>query len=1011
MKLNKLLKRQIKKFFPDTLPESDSFKQFLSAISDSYNSYERDHELADRAFKISEGEYIGINEQLKNEIELKKVSISKLQEAIAGIDGGEIKNGSDDLLDIVTYLKSQMEKRKMAEQELRKLSLVASANKNGVVFTSPDGPIFWCNEGFCKLTGFSPEEVIGKTPIDLLRGELTDKKNLQVMVDLFLGGENFDVELICYKKDKSHFWGRATGQSVFSEEGKVLQYFAVVEDITKEKESQEKIAEFEYRFRKALEKIGDNVWEHDVVTGKTYFSNSSNLLLGYTLNDSVDNATLWWQQIHPDDKGLLIDNIAKYKRGRIEHHNLEYRVIAKDGSVKWVLDKGVAIEKDASGKPLKVVGTHTDITERKLSEQALQMNEEKYRGIIANMNLGLLEVDNIEAIQYANQCFCDMSGYDLDEIVGKKASVLFARGENQEMVETKNELRKKGLSDVYEIAVKNKRGELRWWLISGAPRYNDVGELVGSIGIHLDITDQKNLELELYDARESAEQSAKAKETFLANMSHEIRTPMNAILGMGRQLSKTEMNDQQYFFLDTINKAAEHLLIVINDILDISKIEAGKLNLEHIGFKADEVIKHCLQVMSHRAEEKGLRLISEKAEGECPVFLGDPHRLTQVLFNLISNAVKFTEKGNVTISCKLLPPVKNTQTLSVSVKDTGIGMDEVFLDNLFQKFTQEDKTTARKYGGTGLGMSISKQLVELMDGEIEVKSKKGNGTTVTFIIPFTVGTAADLPEERKTVADRSILKGKKILLVEDNEMNRLVAITVLKNYGAIINEVVNGEEAINELKNSRYDLVLMDVQMPVMNGLEATETIRKEVNKDIPVIALTANAIKGESERCIQAGMNDFVSKPFEEDDLVYVIAKWLGKTGEMKKTKVITPINGSSEQPLYDLSKLVKLSNGDKKFVSKMVALFTNQVPTAVQDIRVAYKEKRFDSVKSIAHRIKPAIDNMGITSLHSGIRLIEQLAVNEPSSNELEDNINYLDEVITRVNEQLNTREIVEK
>lgn len=894
--------------------------------------------------------------------------------------------------------------RKENEQELKRLSLVASANKNGVVFTDTLGNITWCNEGFCSKTGFSEAEVIGKTPVELLHGQETDPKAMQKMIDLFFSGQNFDVELICYRKDGTNFWGRTKGQSVLNKKGAVLQYFAIVEDISVEKEAQLKIAEFEQRFRTALEKIGDNVWEHDMRTGETYFSNTSSEISGYLSGNPTENADIWWDQTHPEDRKLLVTNDILYRSGKIDHHSIEYRIIGKDGNERWVLDRGVVIEKTTDGKPLKIVGTHTNITERKKTEQLLKLNEEKYRSIIANMNLGLLEVDNEEIVQYANQSFCNMSGFDTDELIGKKASLLFTRGENSEMVETKNELRKKGVSDVYEIAMKNKRGELRWWLISGAPRYDDKGNLVGSIGIHLDITEQKELELELLEAREAAEQSARTKELFLANMSHEIRTPMNAILGMSKQLTKTTLNSTQHFYLDTINKAADHLLVVINDILDISKVEAGKLTLENIGFKPYEVVKHCMTVMSHRAEEKGLRLIKEGAAETCPVFIGDPHRLTQVLLNLISNAVKFTDKGYVMIGCKLLPENNGRQTLVISVTDTGIGMDESFQKTLFQKFTQEEKTTARKYGGTGLGMSISKQLVELMGGSIEVKSKKGVGTTISMSVPFTLGTLADIPKEERSEVNTAVLKNKRVLLVEDNEMNRLVATTVLQPTGIIVTEAENGEEAVMLLQKEHFDLVLMDVQMPVMDGLEATAVIREHINKEIPIIALTANAIKGESERCKNAGMDDFLSKPFEEEDLMQILSHWLsGNNHETQITPMTTQPVTIKKEKLYDLSSLGRISQGNNAFIKKMVGLFSQQVPQSVQEMKAALGKKEFEKVRSIAHKIKPAIDNMGITSLHKVIREIEKNAAESPDIFFLSDHVATTEKVITEVTEQL--------
>ncbi|MES2455879.1 MAG: ATP-binding protein [Bacteroidota bacterium] len=519
---------------------------------------------------------------------------------------------------------------------------------------------------------------------------------------------------------------------------------------------------------------------------------------------------------------------------------------------------------------------NTQISKRKRFEIKLKASEEKYRNILANMNLGLLEVDNDDVIKFANQSFCDMSGYGLQEIMGRNATELFPQEESKAILSDKNNLRKSGVSDAYEVKVTNKKGDLKWWLISGAPRYDDSGKLMGSIGIHLDITDRKTLELELDKARLIAEQSVRMKEAFLANMSHEIRTPMNAIIGMGRQLGKTELQPEQKFFLHTINTAADHLLVVINDILDISKISAGKLELEQIGFQPKELLQHVGRVMQLRTEEKGLELQINLDVQIADVLIGDSHRINQILLNLISNAVKFTEKGGVAISAKLKETTVEGQLIEFNIKDTGIGMSEDFLTHIFDKFSQEELNTARNYGGTGLGMAITKELVELMRGQISISSKRGIGTEVSVMLPFKTGSPKDLPGIKKNLLNSRLLQGVRILLAEDNAMNRLVAITVLKQYGIKITIAKNGAEAVSLLESEQFDLILMDMQMPVMNGLEATRVIRNELKLSIPIVALTANAIKGESDQCLAAGMNAFVSKPFEENDLINAIASLL---------------------------------------------------------------------------------------------------------------------------------------
>jgi PAS domain S-box-containing protein len=893
-----------------------------------------------------------------------------------------------------TFIKDISE-RKKSENELKRLSLVASANQNAVLFVQPNGKISWCNERFYSLTGYGKAETLGKSPIELLRGQLTDAEDLREMLSYFQQGASFKKEAVCYRKDGTWFWGEASGQSVLDSDGHVLEYFAVLQDVTKEKQAQQKMAEFEQRFRLALEKIGDNVWEHDFTTGKTYFSNTSNKLLGQSGNDQHENASLWWGNTHPDDLTLLQMADQRYKDGSIDHHSMEYRIFTSNGSVRWVLDRGVVIEKSATGKPIKIVGSHTDITEMKLAEETLRINEEKYRNIIANINLGLMEVDNDDNIQYVNQGFCKMSGYSAAELIGQKATTLVVKDKYRETVNNKMQQRLKGISDAYEIEAIDKNGNSCWWLISAAPRYNDKGDIMGSIGIHLDITAQKKLELDLIEARELAEESARSKETFLANMSHEIRTPMNAILGLGKQLQKTDLNSEQHFLLDTIHKAGEHLMVILNDVLDISKIDAGALQLEQIGFTLQEVMMQTVQVMNHRAQEKGIQLLHSIQADIPPLLLGDPYRLKQVLLNLMSNAVKFTEKGSVQIACSVAGTNNGKTVVRIEVTDTGIGMDSHFIENIFHKFLQEDKSITRKYQGTGLGMSITKQLVELMQGHIDIQSQKNVGTTITLLIPFTAAKQSDLLPKETAVVDTGIIKGKKILLVEDNEMNRLVAITILNNYGAIIDQSENGAEALEALRSKAYDLVLMDMQMPVMDGLEATRLIRKQLNSQLPIIALTANAIKGESNKCIAAGMNDYLAKPFDEEALIKKMATWLNKEVPMN-----TP---DSAAPLYNLVNLEAIASGDEDFLKSITQLFAEQTPPTVQAIKSAFATRDWNQVKSLAHSIKPSIDNFGIASLTAEIRQIEALALEKDPHHELPALIDHLEKVIDRVVQQL--------
>lgn len=383
--------------------------------------------------------------------------------------------------------------------------------------------------------------------------------------------------------------------------------------------------------------------------------------------------------------------------------------------------------------------------------------------------------------------------------------------------------------------------------------------------------------------RQKAEDAKKFEQQFLANMSHEIRTPMNVVMGMTNLLLKTSLNDQQKKYISAIKDSSENLLVIINDILDLSKIEAGKIDFESIHFSLHKTLDIVHTTLIYKAEEKGLAMNVKMDPAIPATVIGDPVRLSQVLLNLAGNAVKFTEKGSITIQCKALKEENDNIWIEISVIDTGIGISEKMVHNIFESFTQASSDTTRKYGGTGLGLTISKQLVELQGGSIQVKSKLHEGSTFSFILPYGIGTKITKDEKIKQVDVKVLeeLSHKKILLVEDNVFNQIVATDTLKDLvkGISVEIASNGKEAIEQLQKNQYDIVIMDIQMPEMDGYQATRYIRThfpEPLKNIPILAMTANVIKEEIEKCFDSGMNAYIAKPFDPEDLLSKISQLL---------------------------------------------------------------------------------------------------------------------------------------
>jgi PAS domain S-box-containing protein len=619
-----------------------------------------------------------------------------------------------------------------------------------------------------------------------------------------------------------------------------------------------------------------------------------------------------------------------------------------------------------------------DITERYQAEQTLKRQEEKYRNIIDNMQLGLVEMDLNYRVLYANRSYCQMMGFSADELLGQKLHPLIMSPPEVDALRDKFADRRRGISGSYELEVTTKQGERKWVFVGAAPMLNESKEPMGTIGINLDITHQKHLERNLREAKLQAENSARAKELFLANMSHEIRTPMNAILGMSQLLTQTMLTPRQSNYLHAISTSAQNLLVIINDILDISKLDAGKMTIERVGFNVQRLCEQVEKTMLYKAEEKGLRFITKVSPLVPNVVLGDPYRITQILLNLASNSVKFTEKGEITVESEVAGYFNNQVIISFSVCDTGVGIDPEYLTSIFQEFSQEDSSITRKFGGTGLGLSISRSLARLMGGEIYIESEKGQGTSSHFCLFLPIGTVHDLPQ-RKSVAitNPQDLRGKRVLLVEDNEYNRLLARTFLTNANLEVTEAENGELAVACVREHKFDLILMDVQMPVMDGFEATRYLRQELALKTPIIALTASAINGEKEKCLAAGMNDYLTKPFFEDELLQLVHAWVVRpaTPPEVASEVVAVAPPPSPEPgpvLYKLDMLMNTARGNQKFVESMLKTFIDSAYNALRDLNRALEVGNLSSLQATAHKLRPSLVHLQIQPV---VSLIDQL------------------------------------
>lgn len=484
----------------------------------------------------------------------------------------------------------------------------------------------------------------------------------------------------------------------------------------------------------------------------------------------------------------------------------------------------------------------------------------------------------------------------------------------------------------------------------------------------------KNIELDAQ--KKIAQRAVFAKDSFLANMSHEIRTPLNAIIGFTDLLSQTKLDTVQQDYTGSVKVAGENLLLIVNDILDLSKIESGKLAIEAQPFNLKKTLKHVynlLKVKVPKEIEFNLFLDADMPDD----VIGDQGRLNQILVNLTGNALKFTEEGEVTVSVKLVDETEDHYAIRFSVKDTGIGIPEDKLATIFERFKQAEESTTRRFGGTGLGLNIVKQLVELHGSEIQMKSKPNRGSEFFFVFQYKKVNHVE-------IATESVLEYKpgklKILLCEDNLLNQKLARSVIQNFGFELDIAENGEEGIALLSKNKYDLVLMDLQMPVKDGYQTTEYIRNEMKLTIPIIAMTAHSLVGEQERCFNVGMDAYIPKPFKQPVLLNAI-----------KTVMTKDVNAVKKRKI-DFSYLDEMACGDPAFKKEMITLFIEKIPGDFGQLLEAFNNESHDKVKQLSHNMKSSLDMFMLTDLSHSLSILEEEATAKRFTFEAKNQINFL-------------------
>ncbi len=768
--------------------------------------------------------------------------------------------------------------RKQSEESLRKsekrFRRFFDLPLHGRCITSPQKGWIEVNEMLCSMLGYTREEILRMSWT-----ELTHPDDLAADVaqfDRVVAGEidQYKMEKRFIRKDGTVIWTEISAGCVRKPDRQLDFFVCVINDITERKQSDDILRESERRFRDMLERVHLVSATLDT-RGNITFANEHLLRLTGWRREEILGRN-WFDVFIPADSPVRTDLFLHIEQGRVPLQ-YENEILTRSGerrNISW----SNALLRDRHGAIEGVAGIGVDITVRKAAESELR----RLRAAVEQTANCIVITDVHGLIVYVNPAFEKATGYTSAEVMGQTPRILKSGEQNEELYHQLWETISAGKSWHGQFHNRRKDGTLFWESATISPVLDASGGIISYIAVKQDITERKELEDNLLKALDLAEAANRAKSDFLAVMSHELRTPLNGVLGFTDLLGDTALDSEQNVYVRTIRESGAHLLAVVNDILDFSSIEKGRMKIGTAPIVLANLIESACLVVRESAAHKGLAFRQAVDPAVPAKVLGDERRIRQILINLLGNAVKFTSHGSVILEVTAASAGAQAE-LIFAVKDTGPGMPPETIARLFKPFSQADSSLTRPFEGTGLGLAISQRLAEAMDGTISVCSVVGEGSTFSFRLPIGIPSADAGPDLEHKSKPAVTAGGGRVLLVEDDHISSRLAAKMLANLGYETELAANGLDAVTACITGKHSVILMDMQMPVMDGIQATRRIREiEGNGGghVPIIALTANVMPGDRERCLAAGMDDFLSKPFRKDDLAAVIAKWsAGKT------------------------------------------------------------------------------------------------------------------------------------
>ncbi|MCD6259308.1 MAG: response regulator [Helicobacteraceae bacterium] len=904
------------------------------------------------------------------------------------------------------------------ERKNSQLELLADELPNGMFIVSSDGVIEKANHTASKILGFLKEELEGKEFISLFECASKRLCNQDQKKLLTCSTCNEDVSFAeCVLLDALGQKKEHRGEEILVTKSGALitiEYSVkplnnhdyessifLFHDISEKVKAQREL-EFEHTLF-----VGGPVMsiEWQVTEGwpMSFVSKNCESILGYTSEEMLQSSFNYNTLIHPDDLEKTHREVSQYIQSDVESFEQSYRLKRKDGIYRWFYDF-TKIHRNSDGEAISLQGYLLDQTQLKEVQEQLQKNEDMLRTIYDILPIGISITDPEGNIVDCNRASEELLGITKEEhlsrhFAGKAWRIIrpdMTTMPSSEFASVIALEQKRAVLDV-EMGIVKSEG-ITWILVSAMPVKNpDFGVVI----VYIDITQSKETKRMLVEAKEMAEQANRAKSSFLANMSHEIRTPMNGILGLSELLLDTSLDTKQQKMLSHLSKSANMLLDIINDILDYSKIEAHKLLLEYRDCDLLEFVEHLEELFTPQAQAKQLEFKIHTSQDIPAVIRTDELRLLQVLSNLIANALKFTHHGAVDVEISLAQQIDESKAvLYFEIKDSGIGIEKEDMKKLFSPFTQADISITRNYGGSGLGLVISQRVLEAMGSELHVKSEVGKGSTFSF--ELTVDTKKDL-EDKKLLQhtneiDRVEFLGVHVLLVEDNEINQEVATMMLERLGVAVDVASNGKEGVQlfERDKEKYSAILMDLQMPVMSGYEATNLIR-EIDKDIPIIALTAAAMIEDREKVLASGMNDHLAKPLESEQLYKVLVKHLAN---VDVTHLRDP--GESEDSLILDQRYLHKNLGSQELIDRLLQKFLKQLEGEFNSIDASIINND-ENAAALVHTLKGISGNLGAKDLYRICQKIDEKYKMDTMI--LSDEIQELRKAIVAVKEKIAT------